>query len=118
MTTPSAKAPDKPQDKSEKKNGPPSEWWQVKLSHPSERKKTVFRSVSENRARAWVANHYPRGEEAYLEGPDGKTESYQQERTGGYGEDADQWAAFDPEKYRPPEEAPPPGESAWQDVEG
>lgn len=110
---------DTPERESAKKdNGPPSDWWQVKLSHPNERKRVVFRSVSEKRARAFITNRYPRGEEAYLEGPDGTTESYQQERAGDYGEDADQWAEFDPDNYRPPEEAPPPGESSWQDVEG
>jgi hypothetical protein len=91
--------------------------WQVKLSHPLERKRTVFSSVSEKRARAFLQNRYPRGEEAYLEGPDGYTESYQQERTGEHGEDAEPWQAFDPEAYVPPEEAAPVGEAAWADVE-
>lgn len=89
----------------------------VRLSHPAERKRIVFSSVSEKRARRFVQNRYPRGEEAYLELPDGSTESYQHERSGPHGEDADLWAPFDPEKYKPPEEAAPPGESAWQDVE-
>jgi hypothetical protein len=96
---------------------PPTERWTVKLSHPNERNRTVFSSVSENRARRFVANRFPRGEEAYLEGPDGTLESYQQERTGPYGEDADQWAPFDLENYKPPEQAVPPGESAWADQE-
>jgi hypothetical protein len=110
MTTPTAqKTPAK--DDSPKR-------WKVKLSHPLERQRTVFSSISEARARQRIENNYPRGEEAYLEGPDGKTESYQAERTGPHGEDADQWAPFDPDKYVPPEEAAPPGESAWADVEG
>jgi hypothetical protein len=96
----------------------PTGRWQVRLSHPNERKRVVFSSVSERRARAHVQNRYPRGEEAYLEGPDGTTESYQHERTGPHGEDADQWASFDPETYQPPEEQTPPGEAAWADVGG
>jgi hypothetical protein len=104
-----------PQDK---QSSPPTERWKVRLSHPLERRRTVFSSVSEQRARNRIQNNYPRGEEAYLEGPDGHTESFQQERTGPYGEDAEQWAAFDPDKYQPPEEAAPPGESAWADTEG
>ena len=91
--------------------------FKVRLSHPLENKKVVFSSVSEARARRFVQNRYPRGEEAYLESPDGSTQSYQHERTGPKGEDAEQWADFDPETYIPPEEAPPPGESAWADVE-
>jgi hypothetical protein len=89
----------------------------VKLSHPDERKKTVFSSISEKRARRFISNRYPRGEEAYLELPDGSTESYQHEREGEKGEDADQWTAFDPDSWLPPNEAPPPGEAAWADVE-
>jgi hypothetical protein len=117
MTTPSKPAEKAPDKASAKKNEPPTDRWQVRLSHPAERRKVVFSSVSESRARAYLQNRYPRGEEAYLEGPDGSTESYQHERTGEYGEDADKWAEFDPDKYKPPEEQPPPGESSWQDVE-
>ena len=91
--------------------------YQVRLSHPQERKKVVFSSISENRARRFIQNRFPRGSEAYLEKPDGTFEHYEGERTGPHGEDADQWADFDPESYVPPEEAAPPGEAAWQDVE-
>jgi hypothetical protein len=98
--------------------GPPTERWVVRLSHPLERRKAVFSSVSEKRARAFIANRFPRGTEAYLESPAGVTESYQQERTGPYGEDVEQWAPFDPDAYKPPEEVAAPGESAWADVEG
>jgi hypothetical protein len=91
--------------------------FKVRLSHPDERKKTVFSSISEKRARRFISNRYPRGEEAYLELPDGSTESYQHEREGERGEDAEQWAEFDPESWLPPNEAPPPGEAAWADVE-
>lgn len=89
----------------------------VRLTHPLERKRVVFSSISERRARRFIANRYPRGEEAYLELPDGSIQSYQAERSGPHGEDLDQWADFDPDSWLPPEEAPPPGEAAWQDVE-
>jgi hypothetical protein len=110
-------ATDKGNSATDKPSGPPTDRWLVKLSHPLERSRVVFSSVSENRARKFIANRFPRGEEAYLEGPGGVTESYQHERTGPYGEDADQWAPFDPTKYQPPEQAVPPGESAWADQE-
>jgi hypothetical protein len=90
----------------------------VRLSHPSAHKRIVFRSVSESRARQFVMNRYPRGSEVYLEKPDGTTESYEHERAGEYGQDADQWQPFDPESYQPPEEVTPPGETAWADKEG
>lgn len=102
--------------KAEKSNDPG--WYYVKLSHPAERKRVVFRSVSEKRARAHIENRYPRGSEAYLEKPDGSTESFENERQGEHGTDADPWAAFDVEAYKPPDEAPAPGTSAWGDVEG
>jgi len=118
MSTPtSSSTSTTPKDKvsTKKEDGPPR--WRVRLSHPLENRKVVFSSVSENRARRFVTNRYPRGEEAYLEAPDGTTESYQQERTGPKGEDAEQWDAFDPAAYMPPEEVQPVGEAAWQDVE-
>lgn len=91
--------------------------FKVKLTHPLERQKTVFSSVSEKRARKFIQNRYPRGEEAYLELPDGSTESYQHEREGPHGEDMDQWTEFDPSSWIPPDEAPAPGDAAWADVE-
>lgn len=100
-----------------KQDGPPTERYKVRLSHPLDKRKTVFSSVSEKRARRFIQNRYPRGSEAYLELPDGSTESYEGERTGPYGEDMEQWGAFDPDSYLPPEEAPAPGESQWADVE-
>jgi len=99
-------------------SGPPTDRFKVRLSHPLDHRKTVFSSVSESRARRFIQNRYPRGSEAFLELPDGSTESYEAERAGPHGEDVDQWGAFDPDSYLPPEETPPPGESAWQDVEG
>lgn len=95
----------------------PTKRFKVRLSHPRDNRRVVFSTVSENRARQFVANRFPRGEEAYLESPGGKTEAFQQERSGPYGEDVDQWAPFDPDAYVPPEEAEPPGQSSWADVE-
>jgi len=115
-TTTSTKTSDKPQTKTVD-SGPPTDRWRVRLSHPLSNKRVVFSTVSETRARKFIANRFPRGSEAYLEGPDGTTESYEHERQGPYGEDAEQWAPFDPEAYKPPEEAEPPGQSAWADVE-
>ena len=115
---PDAPVKDSPSKPAKGDSGPPTERWKVRLSHPLQRRRVVFSSVSEARARARIANNYPRGTEAYLESPDGKTYSYQQERTGPYGEDAEQWADFNPDDYQPPEEAAPPGESAWADTEG
>lgn len=105
------------QTAAKKDDGNPGRW-RVRLSHPNERKKTVFSTVSEGRARTYITNHYPRGGEAYLEDPDGNTFSYENERQGEHGEDAEKFADFDPDAYQPPEEVSPPGSSAWADVEG
>lgn len=99
----------------EKKKGP--DRYQVRLTHPLDRKAVVFSSVSEKRARKFLINRYPRGEGAYIEMPDGSTESYQHEREGEHGEDMEQWQPFDPDSWQPPEEMAPPGEAAWADVE-
>lgn len=92
--------------------------WEVRLSHPGERKRRVFSTVSESRARTFLMRRYPRGSEAYLQSPDGTIESYEMERSGDFGVDAPQWMNFDPETYQPPDEATPPGESEWADREG
>jgi hypothetical protein len=92
--------------------------FKVKLSHPSENGKTVFSSVSESRARNYIAQHYPRGSEAYLELPGGATEHYETERAGERGQDAEPWAPFDPSSFQAPSEATAPGESEWADKEG
>lgn len=63
-----------------KQDGPPTDRFKVILSHPNERGRVVFSSVSEKRARNFIVNRFPRGQEAYLEAPDGATESYQAER--------------------------------------
>ena len=91
--------------------------FKVVSSHNRDQGRVLFSSVSEKRARAFVQNRFPRGEEAHLVLPNGSAESYQHERTGPHGEDVDQWAPFDPSAWRPPQEQPPPGETAWQDVE-
>jgi hypothetical protein len=92
--------------------------WKVRLTHPNHNDRIVFRSISERRARAWLANHYPTGSEAYLESPDGTKQSYERNRQGDYGQDADEWADFDPTTWIPTDQAPPPGETAWADKEG
>lgn len=97
---------------------PGYDYWRVRSSHPNDNKRVYFRSISERRARQWLMNRVPRGEEAYLEGPGGVIESYVAERQGPHGEDAEQWQPFDPESWVPPTEQEPPGQSAWGDVEG
>jgi hypothetical protein len=106
---------DAPQDAAPK---PPTDRYKVRSSFPLDQRKQLFSTVSEARARRFISNRFPRGEEAFLEKPDGSTESFQQERTGPYGEDMDQWQPFDPDSWLPPAEQSPPGESAWADVEG
>ena len=92
-------------------------WYKVRSSFPDDRKRILFQSVSETRARRYVQNRFPRGEEAYLEKPDGSFWSYQHERQGEHGTDTEQWQVFDPESWKPPAEAEPPGQSVWADRE-
>ena len=99
------------------KGGPPTVRFKVRSSFPTDNKRVLFSTVSEKRARRFVENRFPRGEEAYIELPDGSTEAFQMERAGPYGEDMEQWAPFDPESWVPPAEQEPPGESAWADIE-
>lgn len=94
------------------------QFWRVRLTHPSLNRRTVFRSVSEKRARAWLIGHYPRGSEAYLESPLGLTYHHEMERAGEKGADVDVWADFDPEEWVPVEQQVPPGQDAWADKEG
>lgn len=93
------------------------QWHKVVSSFPNDHGRVLFRSVSERRARQYVQNRFPRGSEAHLVLPNGSTESYEHERQGEHGQDADQWASFDPESWKPPAEMEPPGQSAWGDVE-
>jgi hypothetical protein len=97
---------------------PEPQFYKVILSHPDLNGRVVFRSVSESRARAWVENHFPRGSEAYLEAPDGTMESYEAERQGEHGQDADSWASFDPSEFQPVSQVAPPGDTPWADKEG
>lgn len=94
------------------------DFYKVRLSHPNHNKKIVFRSVSKTRARNFIERRYPRGSEAYIEHPDGAIESYEHERQGDFGTDAERWAPFDPETYQPADQSPPPGDSEWSDKEG
>jgi hypothetical protein len=93
-------------------------WYRVVSSFPQDQGKVLFRSVSETRARRYLTNRFPRGSEAHLRLPDGSHEHYEHERQGEHGQDAEQWAPFDPESWKPPAEQEPPGQSAWGDVEG
>lgn len=94
------------------------DWYKVVLTHPNHNEKTVFRSVSEKRARQFVENRFPRGSEAHLIKPDGTREHYERERQGEYGQDAEQWTDFDPSTWSPVDQQAPPGENAWSDKEG
>jgi hypothetical protein len=94
------------------------QFYKVVATHPNLHKRVMFRSISETRARQWLANHYPRGSEAHLIAPDGTTEHYERERAGEHGEDASLWAPFDPESWIPVDQNPPPGDSEWADKEG
>lgn len=105
-------------DKTTDKTADKPQWFKVVLTHPSLNGRTVFRSLSESRARTWVQNRYPRGSEAHLVSPDGSTQAYEAERTGERGADADQWADFDPSDWVPVEQTPPPGQDEWADKEG
>lgn len=104
---------------SEEAPAQPRGYYKVRVSHPASNKRTVFRSIDEGRARTWLAAHSPRGEEFYLESPDGTTESHvvgrQHPDTGAV---IDSWQPFNPEDYVPPESQPPPGDAGWPDVEG
>jgi hypothetical protein len=95
-----------------------SQWFRVVLTHPSLNGRTVFRSVSESRAKGWLENHYPRGSEAHLVTPDGATHHYERERAGERGTDVDQWQPFNPEDWVPAEQQAPPGQDEWSDKEG
>lgn len=93
-------------------------FYRVVLTHPGLNGRTVFRSVSERRAKTWLENHYPRGSEAHLVTPDGDTHHYEAERAGERGADAEQWQPFDPSTWVPVEQSPPPGQDEWSDTEG
>jgi hypothetical protein len=102
-------APVKPED---------LDWYKVRLTHHTHNRKVLFRSVSEKRARKFLADRFPRGSEAYLELPDGSEEHYEHERQGDMGTDTEAWQPFNHEEWVPPDSMVPPGESAWSDKEG
>lgn len=94
-------------------------WWKVRCTHPINNNRTVFRSLSERRARDWLVKRCPRGEEFHLESPDGILYSYNENRLNDDGSDADVWGIFDPEEWAPPgNSTPPPGSAGWPDQEG
>lgn len=97
---------------------PDPKWYKVISSFAEDRGRVLFRSVSEKRARGWLQGHFPRGSEAHLAMPDGSFESYEAERQGEHGQDADPWGEFDPESWKPAAMQEPPGQTAWGDVEG
>ena len=94
------------------------QFFRIVLTHPNLNKRTVFRSVSEKRAKAWLERNYPRGSEAHLVTPAGDTFHYEAERAGERGVDVDQWAEFDPSTWVPVDQQVPPGQNAWADTEG
>lgn len=78
--------------------------------------RVLFSSVSENRAKAWIEGHCPRGSHFFLLAPDGSMSSYEAERTGVQGEDAESWAAFDRDEYQAPSLAPVNSNDPWADA--
>jgi hypothetical protein len=92
--------------------------FKVVLTHPQDQGRVVFSSVSETRAKQHIANHFPRGSEAHLVTPDGNTLSYESERVGENGADADPWADFDPASYQVPSQAVVAGQDQYADRNG
>jgi hypothetical protein len=78
--------------------------------------RVLFSSVSENRAKAWLVSHCPRGSHFFLRTPDGQELSYEAERAGAQGEDADPWAEFDRAEYQAPTLAPVNTNDPWADA--
>jgi hypothetical protein len=83
--------------------------------------RVLFSSLSEKRAKAWIEGHCPRGSHFFLLAPDGSMQSYEAERTGVQGEDAEPWAEFDRDAYQAPTLAPintnDPWADAWEGVQ-
>ena len=92
--------------------------YKVKSTHKADQGKVLFRTVSENRAKGFVEKLFPRGSEAYLEYPDGRTFHYEHERSNPDGTDTDRWDDFDPEAWMPPAEQPQAGTDEYADREG
>jgi hypothetical protein len=78
--------------------------------------RVLFSSVSEKRAMQWIEGHCPRGSHFFLLSPDGTMRSYEAERTGSQGEDAEQWAVFDRAEYQAPSLAPVNTNDPWADA--
>ena len=95
VTAPTGKAAKAP------KTAPAPGRWKVRLSHPESRKRVVFSSISERRARDWLMRRCPRAEEMYLETPAGGFYSYVVDRLNDDGTDAESWSGFDPDQYVP-----------------
>lgn len=78
--------------------------------------RVLFSSLSETRAKAWLEGHCPRGSHMFLLSPDGSMLSYEAERTGVQGADADAWAEFDRDAYQAPTLAPVSQNDPWADA--
>jgi hypothetical protein len=78
--------------------------------------RVLFSSVSKKRAMAWIEGHCPRGSHFFLQSPDGSAQSYEAERSGFQGEDAETWADFDRDAYQAPTLAPINQNDPWADA--
>lgn len=80
--------------------------------------RTLFSSVSEKRARAFVEQRCPRGSHFHVLSPDGSMASYEAERaTGGpQGEDVETWQPFDRDAYQAPDLTPANTNDPWADA--
>jgi hypothetical protein len=96
--------------------GPPR--YKVLVSNNTHGDRTLFSSVSENRARKYVEDRCPRGQHFFVRSPDGTDMSYEHERhTGGpQGEDVDVWQAFDRAAYQAPTLEPVNSNDPWADA--
>jgi hypothetical protein len=105
------------QAEAKKANAGPDRY-KVIVSDPGAMDRTLFSSVSANRARTYVEQRCPRGQHIFVLAPDGTMESYEAERlTGGpRGEDVDAWQEFDREAYSSPELSPVNSSDPWADA--
>jgi hypothetical protein len=90
--------------------------YKVVVSNNMAGDRVLFSSVSEKRAKAWIEGHCPRGSHFFLLGPDGVMSSYEAERSGVQGEDAEQWAEFDRDAYQAPTLTPVNTNDPWADA--
>jgi hypothetical protein len=98
------------------KQGPPR--YKVIVSDPTANDRTLFSSVSQNRARTWVEQHVPRGQHVFVLNPDGSMDGYEFERISGgpQGEDVEMWQPFDRDEYSSPELTPVNVHDPWADA--